>query len=185
MLLEVLCPNQVAESVLDISLGDLREKGIRALIIDLDNTLLGWDAVDIAPSMREWVMGARGLGFCLCIASNGLNARVRTIADDLGVLAIAKATKPRKRPFRRALQLLGVSAGQAAVIGDQLFTDILGGNRMGLYTILITPISRKELRTTRMVRCVERRVLSRLQRKGLVHGSALRTRQDALRSKKA
>jgi HAD superfamily phosphatase (TIGR01668 family) len=184
LFLEVLCPDQMAASVLDINLGHLRAKGIRGLIVDLDNTLLGWDAVDIAPQTREWVMRTRRDGFRLCIASNGLNARVRTIANDLGVLAIAKASKPRKRPFRRALQLLGVTAAQAAVVGDQLFTDVLGGNRLGLYTILITPISRKELHTTRLVRCVERRVLCRLQRRGLVHEAALRIRQEALRGKR-
>lgn len=175
----MLCPNQVAESVLDINLSDLSCQGIKGLILDLDNTLLGWDAAELSPQMRDWVSKARRYGFGLCIASNGLNTRVRTIADLLTIPAIAKATKPRKRPFRLALELLDVAPQQAAVVGDQIFTDILGGNRMDIYTILINPISRKELGTTRMVRCVERRVLCYLQKRGLLQGAALHVRLGA------
>lgn len=176
-MLEVLCPSLVAGSVCDIDLDDLARRNIRALILDLDNTLLGWDAVEMSPGMDAWVREAKRRGFRLCIASNGLDSRVSKIAANLGIPAIAKATKPRKKPFRQALAILGVPSYQAAVIGDQVFTDVLGGNRMEIFTILINPISRKELGTTRLVRRVERRVLRALHRKGLLHEAALRLRQ--------
>jgi HAD superfamily phosphatase (TIGR01668 family) len=178
-LLEVLCPSEIIGSVYDIDLNGLAERGIRALIIDLDNTLMGWDTADISPSVYKWLKAARCGGFQVCIASNGLNERVHRVAQSLGVPAIAKATKPRKRPFRKALEILGVSPEEVAVIGDQIFTDILGGNRMELYTILINPISQKELPTTQMVRHVEKRILSRLHKKGLLHENALKLRMDA------
>lgn len=169
-MLTVLCPNQMAKSVLDINLDDLADRGIGGFIIDLDNTLMGWDSDEMSPQVRDWVAEVRERGFGLCIASNALNDRVRSVAHTLRTPFIAKAVKPRKRAFKEALRLLGVAPEEAAVIGDQIFTDVLGGNRMGIYTILIQPISKNELRTTKMVRCVERRVLSRLRKKGLLHG---------------
>ena len=165
-MLDLLCPDEWVDSVLDIDLDALRAKGIQALILDVDNTLLGWEAEEIPSEVAAWVNRARELGFKVCIASNGSRERVRRVAETLGVPAISKAIKPRKRPFRRALEILGVPQVAAAVVGDQIFTDVLGGNRMDLYTILIRPVSRSELRTTKMVRRVERRVLSRLRREG-------------------
>lgn len=171
-MIRVLCPNQVAKSVCEIDLEALADRGIKGLILDLDNTLMGWDAVEMSPQVFEWVSSLREQGFRLCIASNALDERVRAVSEELGIPAIAKATKPRKRPFRKALDLLGLAPEEAAVIGDQIFTDILGGNRMDMHTILISPISEKELRTTRLVRRIERRVLSRLRKKGLLHGTS-------------
>lgn len=168
---ELLCPDECVDSVLDIDLTTLYGRGIRALILDVDNTLLGWETEEIPDEVRSWVHEAQALGFKVCIASNGTRTRVRKIAGALQVPAISKAVKPRKRPFRRAMEILGTPADATAVVGDQIFTDVLGGNRMELYTILINPVSKTELRTTKMVRRVERRVLSRLQRKGrLVSG---------------
>ncbi len=163
---KLLCPDECVDSVLDIDLTSLYGRGIRALILDVDNTLLGWETDEIPKEVRSWVNGAQAIGFKVCIASNGTRTRVRKIAGALGVPAISKAVKPRKRPFRRAMEILETPAGATAVVGDQIFTDVLGGNRMELYTILINPVSKRELRTTKMVRRVERRVLSRLQRKG-------------------
>jgi len=171
--LELLCPDECVDSVLDIDLPGLYAKGIRALILDVDNTLLGWETEEIPEDVLSWVRQAQAYRFKLCIASNGTRSRVLRIAAALGVPAISKAVKPRKRPFRRAMEILGTSADATAVIGDQIFTDVLGGNRMALYTILINPVSKSELRTTKMVRRVERRVLSRLQRKGRLGGPEL------------
>ncbi len=164
----LLCPKETHDSVVDIDLDALWNEGIRGLILDLDNTLLGWESDEIPGPIREWVAKAKEAGFRLCIASNGRSSRVRALAGQLGIPSIPKAIKPRKRPFRKALDILGVPPEAAAVIGDQIFTDVLGGNRMDLYTILIKPMSERELKTTRMVRKVERRVLSRLQKKGLI-----------------
>lgn len=172
-MLELLCPDECVESVVDIDLASLRQRGFAALILDVDNTLLGWETEEVPTEVLAWVKRAQEMGFKVCIASNGRGPRVRRIAAAIGVPAISKAIKPRKRPFRRALEILGVSASATVVVGDQVFTDVLGGNRMDLYTILINPVSTAELRTTKMVRRVERRVLSRLQRKGRIDAGEL------------
>lgn len=175
-MLRFLCPNDFARSVFDIDLDRLKERGISGLIVDLDNTLLPWAEEDVTEEAVNWIAKAKSKGFSICIASNALASRVRQIADRLGVPAIHKAVKPRKRPFRQALEILNLPPSQVAVVGDQVFTDVLGGNRMRLYTILINPVSRRELRTTRMVRKVERRVIARLHRKGLLSDQAYRIR---------
>lgn len=176
-MIDLLCPNECVHSVTDIDVDRLWRKGIRALILDLDNTLLGWESDDIPAKAREWVEGAKARGMRLCIASNGTKSRVQALARELDVPAISKAIKPRKRPFRRALKILDVPPHETAVIGDQIFTDVLGGNRMSLYTILINPVSKKELRTTKLVRRVENRVLTRLTKKGLIDKAHIERRR--------
>lgn len=185
LLLHFLAPNDVARSIFDIDLDRLKKLGINGLIIDLDNTLLAWDRDEVPERAVAWVEEAKAKGFVLCIASNGLTERVFQIAKLLDVPAIPKAVKPRKKPFRQALQILRLPASQVAVVGDQVFTDVLGGNRMRLYTILINPVSRKELRTTRMVRRVERRVIERLHRKGYLSDQAFRLRSRAVYASKS
>lgn len=175
-MIDLFCPDECVGAVVDIDLDALWDRGIRALIMDLDNTLLAWETEEIPADAKEWVDRAKAIGFKLCIASNGTSGRVMRIARQLGVPAIPKAIKPRKRPFRRALQILGVSPEVTAVIGDQIFTDVLGGNRMELYTILINPMSTEEFGTTKIVRKVERRLLTRLYRKGLIDEAELELR---------
>lgn len=175
-MIDLLCPDALVGSVLDIDLESLKSRGIDALILDLDNTLLAWETEEIPSEVAEWVARARSLGFKVCIASNGTRSRVRKLAGALGVPAISKAVKPRKKPFRLAMEMLQTTPDRTAVVGDQVFTDVLGGNRLALYTILIQPVSRVELKTTRMVRRVERRVLSRLHKKGRIEGEELEQR---------
>jgi len=174
--IDLLCPDECVESVLDVDLESLGRRGIKALILDLDNTLLAWEADQVPSAVSRWIDRARDLGFKVCIASNGTKSRVRKIAGELGVPAIPKAVKPRKKPFRLAMEMLGVGPGETAVIGDQVFTDVLGGNRLDLYTILINPVSDIELKTTRIVRRVENRVLSRLHKKGRIEEEELELR---------
>lgn len=183
-MLQILCPDECLASVYDIDLAALRRKGIRALILDLDNTLVSWDRQEVSDELKNWIQKAKSLGFSACIASNGLTERVMSLAQELQVPAIPKAVKPRKRPFRRALALLGATPEEAAVVGDQIFTDILGGNRMDLYTILINPLSQRELRTTRMVRRVERRILDRFSRRGMVPAASVQARKASSRPQK-
>lgn len=179
-MLQILCPNDFAQSIFDIDLDRLKKLGISGLILDLDNTLLAWGKEDIPERAVKWVEKAKQKGYALCIASNGLATRVDQISERLGIPAIPKAIKPRKKPFRQALAILRLRPSQVAVVGDQVFTDVLGGNRMQLYTILINPVSRTELRTTRMVRRVERRVIARLHRKGYLTDHAFRIRNGEI-----
>lgn len=181
-MLRLLCPDACCDSIADIDLAELKSAGVRALILDLDNTLVEWGETAIPPETTAWIARARALDLGLCIASNGLATRVEEMSRALGVPAISEAVKPRKRSFREALALLGVGPHEAAVVGDQIFTDVLGGNRMALRTILINPRSARELPTTKFVRRIEDQVVRRLHRKGLMSADQLAVRTGRDRS---
>lgn len=167
-MLELICPADCVPAVYDIDLDRLWDEGVRALIVDLDNTLLAWDHEKPSDDLLRWIERVRSKGLQICIVSNGMPARVKRIAEKLGVTAITKAVKPRKRPFYEALQLFGLQPSEVAVVGDQLFTDILGGNRMQMHTILVQPIGQHEMKHTQLIRRMERRLIRRMYRKGLI-----------------
>lgn len=159
--IRLLRPRLRVPSIYEIDLGRLVEQGIRALIVDLDNTLVAWNQMGIPADLAGWIGSARRHGLGLCIVSNNVGARVKGFADQIAVESIAGAAKPRTRGFRRAMQRLGTGAAQTAVVGDQLFTDIVGGNRVGCYTILVSPINQAEWGFTRLMRRLERWILRR------------------------
>jgi len=153
-------PDLYVPSVADIDVADLRQRGVEGLIVDLDNTLIVWNECDLQPEVRAWVADARSKGMRLCITSNSdQRGRVRAIAQELGVPFVAWATKPRRWAFRRSMAQMGTTAATTAVVGDQLLTDIWGGRRLGLRTILVKPLSDHGFVLTRGLRWVERWLL--------------------------
>jgi HAD superfamily phosphatase (TIGR01668 family) len=167
-MLRKLCPQTQTTSVCDLDPVFFKEQGIRGIIIDLDNTLVPWGEDSIEPEMVAWVRTMQSAGLKFCILSNALETRVRTVADILKIPFVSRAVKPRKSPFRKALEKLGTQPEETAVIGDQLFTDILGGNRLDLYTVWTTPISQEEFVSTKAVRRLERLVVRRFRKKGIL-----------------
>lgn len=160
--LKLLYPQQQLDSIFELDAAALRSRGIRGIIADMDNTLVPWYDRTAYPRLVSWLAHLRAEGFRLCIVSNNTRVRGGKLALDLGIPAIWYAVKPSRRAFRRALQIMELTAPETAVLGDQIFTDILGGNRLGFYTILVNPISDQEVFWTRFMRRLERRVLNRL-----------------------
>lgn len=160
-MIRILQPRLFVSSIYDLDLTRLKSRGIKGLIMDLDNTLVGWNQLEASDDLREWLDQVNRLGFLTCIVSNNLGDRVQEFAQKVGVKSIARAAKPRRRAFRAAMKHMGTRAANTAVIGDQVFTDILGGNRLNLYTILVHPVDRHEFWTTRLVRQVEHRLVRR------------------------
>ncbi|MGI6567851.1 MAG: YqeG family HAD IIIA-type phosphatase [Limnochordia bacterium] len=175
-MIKIFCPDECLGSLLDVNLDELWQNGYRGMILDIDNTLLPWAGDTLDQETVMWVRQAKEMGFRLCLTSNAFKERVHKIAAALDVPAVASAIKPRKRAFRLALDMLKTRPRETVVIGDQMFTDILGGNRMGLYTILIDPVAAEELKATKVMRRIERRIIRRLSRKGYISESAARRR---------
>ncbi|MFQ6097786.1 MAG: YqeG family HAD IIIA-type phosphatase [Armatimonadota bacterium] len=154
-MLERLAPDVVVRDVTQIDPARLRARGIEALILDLDNTLTAWNSLDVAQNILAWVRAAREAGLRLAIVSNSSKAaRVRKLSEMLGVQAVAHpAAKPFGGGFKRALEMLGVDSSATAAVGDQLFTDVLGAKRAGLYSILVSPLTDEAHARRRAHRC--------------------------------
>ncbi|HUX14953.1 MAG TPA: YqeG family HAD IIIA-type phosphatase [Phycisphaerae bacterium] len=153
----LLRPTRLVEAVWEVDLDWLAGRGIRGLVLDLDNTLVEWEGTGARPEVRAWLEAARARGFGLCLASNAMRSgRVGRMARELGLMPVAHAGKPFPAAFRRAMAALGTPASATCVIGDQLFTDMLGANWLGMTTVLVTPLSRRESVHTRLIRLIER-----------------------------
>ncbi|WP_433946044.1 YqeG family HAD IIIA-type phosphatase [Paenibacillus sp. SN-8-1] len=165
---EKLMPKLRVNTVFDIDLEGLYASGYRAIITDLDNTLVGAKEPSATPILVEWFEKVKQHGFKLVIVSNNNLGRVSTFATPLNIEFIHKARKPSNIPFHKALGLLGFKPSETIVVGDQLLTDVYGGNRMGLYTVLVQPIALEdEGFVTRFNRRVERIVQRRLRKVGV------------------
>lgn len=174
--MRLLKPDLILKSVLEIDLEKLKKRGIRGLLIDIDNTLIPWEQSLINEELSGWARRASREGLRLCLISNAFEQRVQTVAASLDISAVGQAWKPLNRAFLRGLDLLEAPPGQVAVVGDQLFTDVFGGNRLGMFTILINPLSKREFFTTKLVRSLERRVLQLMVKRGVICAEALQTR---------
>ena len=167
-MLKKLCPQYQANSILELNSDLLKKSGIKGVIFDLDNTLVEWKKDTLTPEVIHFISQLKEEGFKLCILSNALEHRVEVVAQTLNIPYVSRAVKPRKSPFRKALEIMGTKPAETAIVGDQLFTDILGGNRMKLYTIWTPPLSSTEFLSTRAVRKIERLVIKGFQKKGFL-----------------
>ena len=156
----MLGPDRFAPRLCEVPLADLQADGIRGLILDLDNTLVCWGGSEIAEEHLAWVREARSRGFLLVMLSNNFSDRVNAIAQAMDIPFVASALKPLPLGFLTAIRRLGLSRREVAVVGDQLFTDVLGGKLCGLYTILTEPLEAKDHPITNVFRFFERLMLS-------------------------
>jgi HAD superfamily phosphatase (TIGR01668 family) len=163
------CPDEVVSSVTDIDPNTLVQRGIRAVLLDLDNTLVPWQKMEVPEAIRHWLEAMKQAGLRLCLVSNTRRRyRLEVLSKELGIAYVPRAFKPRRYGLRQALEQLEATPQQAVMIGDQMFTDVWGGNRMGMHTILVLPMARREFIGTRVSRLVERILLWVYQRAGVL-----------------
>jgi len=167
-LLKFFIPGIHVKSIYQISPEFLKDRGIKGIITDLDNTLIEWDRPNATPELIEWFKQMEQNGVKVTVVSNNNEKRVKSFAEPLGIPFIPKARKPMGRAFIKALKIMGLSKKEVVVIGDQLLTDVLGGNRNGFQTILVVPVASTDGFLTRINRKIERKILSTLKRKGML-----------------
>jgi uncharacterized protein len=165
-LLKHFLPDQHVKSIFEIQPESLKEKGVKGIITDLDNTLVEWDRPLATPKLIEWFENMRKHEILVTIVSNNNERRVRAFSDPLKIPFIFQAKKPMTRAFNKALNQMGLRKEETVVIGDQLLTDVLGGNRSGFHTILVVPVAQTDGFVTRFNRKVERRILNWFRKKG-------------------
>ena len=154
-------PHAFAPRISAISLDELDQAGVRGLIVDLDDTLVGHRLPHPDARDSAWINAAVERGFKVVIVSNNVRAWVESIATSLNIKYVHKALKPFPGGLRRALELLGTDKHSTLVIGDQVFTDFLGARVMGLRAILTDPLVIRRDFWMRLLRWLERRVIRR------------------------
>jgi HAD superfamily phosphatase (TIGR01668 family) len=160
-LFEILKPKVYVDSICNIDLKKLKEvKNIKGIIVDLDNTLVAWGKKEVSQRIIDWVKEAKRLEFKLCIVSNTNSKRVSELAKIFNVPYHSKYFKPFSIAFNNGLKILDTKKSETVVIGDQIFTDIWGGNRLKLLTILVAPIVKKDSLGTFLHRNFEKIIIS-------------------------
>lgn len=152
-------PKKIVDSIYNIDLNELYRKNIRGLIIDVDNTLVGHGVLEANQNVIDWIENAKKVGMKICIASNNSQQRIVKFNEHLKLPAIHKASKPRRKSFIKASEIMELKIEEIAVIGDQIFTDIIGGNRMGMYTIMVKPVDKNEPYYIKLKRVIEKFLL--------------------------
>jgi len=156
-------PNLTAKDIYNIDFGKLKAKGINALLVDIDDTLLPRGVNDISPQIFEWVVARKEEGFKVCLTSNSYHPlRVKYFGDTLGVPAMSLSLKPFPFAFRRSLKEINAKPEETAMIGDQLFMDILGANLLGIYSIYVKYVTPEGFFLRRWMRQAEDWVLKRI-----------------------
>ena len=136
-----LIADMVCDSIYDIDIPALKAAGISLLLADLDNTLVPYGVPLPTDEVCAWNRQLKEAGITLFVLSNNRRPnRPRIFSEGLGVPYIGHAGKPAKRGFVQAMEQIGATAEQTALVGDQIFTDILGGSRAEVTTILVKPI---------------------------------------------
>jgi HAD superfamily phosphatase (TIGR01668 family) len=161
-------PSEYVKSIYDITPEHLQNKGIKGIITDLDNTLVEWDRPEATPEVIEWLKGMKDAGIFVTVVSNNNETRVKNFCNPLELPFIHTARKPLRRSFIHALSKMGIHRDEVVVIGDQLLTDIFGGNRKGLHTILVVPVASSDGFFTKFNRKIERRIMAKLKQRGMI-----------------
>ena len=149
----MLFPREVLPSLLNLTPSWLKERGLKGVILDLDNTLLPYGEEALPAEYAAWLSALKE-AVPIYLLSNALPERFARVQKRLGLPGHAPALKPWLG-FHKALRALGLPAREVAVVGDQVFTDILGGNLVGAYTVLVPPLREKEFFYTRFIRMLE------------------------------
>lgn len=161
-------PDSYYKSILLIDFLSLKEEGIKAIFIDIDNTLVSYDDPLPTNEVKELINKLLKLEFEVVLISNNNYKRVSLFANDLNLPFVSRAIKPFKRGYKKGLKLLKnkYRNNEILVIGDQFFTDISGGNKMGFKTILVKPVKTKtDVLTTKINRYRETKLINKLKKK--------------------
>lgn len=155
-------PTFAVEAVYDLKPDMLRENNIRAVLVDLDNTLIAWNNPDGTPELREWLDTMTEADIPVVVVSNNKYARVKKAVDTFHVDFVSRAMKPFTRGINIAINRYGFDRDEVVMVGDQLMTDIRAAHRAGIRSILVRPLVQSDAWNTKFNRWRERRMLAKI-----------------------
>ena len=160
----ILYPKAYFKSVKEINIDFLNKNNIKALILDVDNTILDFDK-NIPEGIDKWCEDLKKQGIKFCILSNSNHKeKVQMVAEKLGLPYFYFGTKLLKRGFKKAVKLLKEKEENIAAVGDQIFTDVIGANRCKMFSVLVKPIAQKDLFITKIKRPLENYIIKKYQK---------------------
>jgi uncharacterized protein len=143
--MKILQPDLILDgNVLSLTLDRLKSHNIQGVVLDIDDTIVPIKTTEVSPELVAWISEIRQHCQLWLVTNNPQRQRIETIANRLELPFILSAAKPSRKKLRLAVDQMALPYPQIAMIGDRIFTDVLGGNRLGLFTILAQPISASE-----------------------------------------
>lgn len=157
----LLYPDFCCKNIKEVTVERLEKNNIKGIILDVDNTLIDLKH-NLLEGAEEWCKELKKHNIKFCILSNSNNKeKIIKVAKALDVPYIYFGTKPLKRGFKRAQKKLNIEFKNLAIIGDQIFTDVIGGNRCNMYTILVEPIKDRKIFINKIKRKIEHKILEK------------------------
>ena len=153
----------MVEAVYDLRAEDLLRHGIRAVLVDLDNTLIAWNNPDGTPEVRAWLDEMTIADISVVVVSNNNHSRVERAVARFGVDFVSRAMKPFTRGIDIVMERYGFDKDEVIMVGDQLMTDIRASHRAGIKSVLVKPLIKSDAWNTKINRWRERRVLAKLE----------------------
>lgn len=161
----ILYPKKYFEKITDIDTKFLIKNNIKALILDVDNTLIDIEK-NMIEGLEQWICSMKQNGIRFYILSNSNNGnKVKKIAKKIDIDYFYFGMKPLKHGFRKIQKILKIDSKHIGVVGDQIFTDVLGANRCKMFSILVKPISEKDIWITVLKRPIENKIIENYKRK--------------------
>ncbi len=165
--MENYIPDIYQKSIYTIDYSKLLSRGIKCLLFDLDNTIIASSDKNPPRKAKDLFISLKQKGFKIIIFSNSPKIRVKQFQNFFDVDCYYNARKPHAGKFKKLLKIYNYKENEVAIIGDQLLTDVLGGNKVGITTILVNPLSDKDIIFTRFNRFFEKRKMKKLRDKNL------------------
>lgn len=165
--MDIFFPDIYQKSIYTVNYNKLKDNGIKCLLFDLDNTCVPY--VDKTPTkkLKDLFDKLTNEGFKVIIFSNSPRKRLEGFKKSLNVDCCASAKKPSKNKFLKVQKIYNFDLSEMAILGDQIMTDILGGNRVGITTILVNPMSDVDMPFTKINRLIEKIIIKKMNKKGM------------------
>ncbi len=167
--MENYVPDLYVKSIYYVDYKKLKERGIKCILFDLDNTVAPLSIKKPTKKIKDLFIKLKDMGFKIIIFSNSPKSRLKPFKDELEVDCAFSCKKPMRRKFDLILKLYKFSVSEIVIIGDNIITDVLGGNKVGITTILVNPISAKERFFTKICRKYEAHIINKLSKKELFY----------------
>ena len=161
-------PDMYQKSIYHIDYDKLKEDGIKCLLFDLDNTCVPFKDKEPNKKLKDLFETLKDMDFKVIIYSNATKKRLKPFKNGLGVDCSASSKKPSVKKLLKIIKLFEYELSDVAIIGDQLYTDMLCGNRAGIKTILVNPMSKDDLIFTKLFRFLEKGKFKKMAKMGIL-----------------